>query len=69
MIMSKQELTKKRNSTAFVGPNEEDDEYEGDFDFRDMKLPMGMLEIGEEGIKRKTLFLETYETLVFWMFE
>ena len=64
MIMSKQELTKKRNSTAFVGPNEEDDEYEGDFDFRDMKLPMGMLEIGEEGIKRKTLFLETYETLI-----
>ena len=31
--------------------------------YRDLSSPMGMLEISEESIKRKELFMETYDTL------
>ena len=34
-----------------------------DYKYRDLSLPMGMLELNEEGSKRKMLFLETYSTL------
>ena len=34
-----------------------------EFDYRDLKKPMGMLEISEESIKRKNVFLDLYETL------
>ena len=34
-----------------------------DYKYRDLSLPMGMLELNEEGIKRKELFIETYLTL------
>ena len=34
-----------------------------DYKYRDLSLPMGMLELSEEGAKRKKLFMETYLTL------
>ena len=34
-----------------------------DYQFRDMTLPLGMMELNEEGRRRKEVFLETYETL------
>ena len=34
-----------------------------DYLYRDLSSPMGMLELSAEGIKRKELFMETYETL------
>ena len=34
-----------------------------DYKYRDLSLPMGMLTLNEEGLKRKELFLETYSTL------
>ena len=33
-----------------------------DYSYRNLKLPMGMLEINDDGA-RKELFMETYETL------
>jgi hypothetical protein len=62
MIMSKQEVV-KRNSSIMGNIKEEEDEADNDYQYRDMNLPMGMLELNEEGKKRKELFLETYETL------
>ena len=38
-------------------------EDEIDFQYRDMSLPMGMLEVNEEGKKRKELFIDNFETL------
>ena len=40
-----------------------DNDTEIDYTYRDLSLPMGMLEINKEGIKRKELFMEMYETL------
>ena len=40
---------------------ETSDDY--DYQYRDMNLPMGMMELDEKSIKRKESFLETYETL------
>ena len=34
-----------------------------DYKYRDLSLPMGMLELNEEGTKRKELYLDTYITL------
>ena len=34
-----------------------------DYSYRDLSLPMGMLESGPESIKRKKQFMETYDTL------
>ena len=41
------------------------EEYEEiiDYKYRDLSLPMGMIELNQEGSKRKELFLETYLTL------
>jgi hypothetical protein len=36
---------------------------EEEYDYRDLKLPMGMLEINEESKKRKDGFIELYNTL------
>ena len=36
---------------------------EDDYNYRDLKLPMGMLEINEESKKRKNGFIELYQTL------
>ena len=41
----------------------ESDETIIDYLYRDLSSPMGMLEYSEEGVKRKDLFIETYETL------
>ena len=41
----------------------ENDETIIDYLYRDLSSPMGMLELSEEGIKRKELFMETYDTL------
>jgi len=41
----------------------EDYEEIMDYKYRDLSLPMGMLELNKEGSKRKELFLETYLTL------
>ena len=40
-----------------------DGETEFDYTYRDLTLPMGMLELNKEGTKRKELFMEMYETL------
>ena len=59
---------KKTNINPSLNDNsdseEEDvDETIFDYNYRDMTLPMGMLELNEEGERRKELFIETYETL------
>lgn len=38
------------------------DDNKLEYRYRDMKLPMGMMELDEEGEKRKELFMETLET-------
>ena len=67
IVIDRQEyLMKKmsaRNPTIIGNIYEEEDEFDIDYEYRDMNLPMGMLELNEEGMKRKELFLETYETL------
>ena len=67
IVIDRQEyLMKKmndRNPTIIGNIYEEEDEFDIDYEYRDMNLPMGMLELNDEGIKRKELFLETYETL------
>ena len=40
-----------------------EDDSEIDFQYRKMSLPMGMLEINDESMKRKELFIDNYETL------
>ena len=65
--------TKTKNKKNNINPSlndggsdseEEDvDENIFEYNYRDMSLPMGMLELNEEGEKRKELFIETYETL------
>ena len=62
----------KRNSKEEKEPNEnevnnenEDEDEENaliDYSYRDLKKPMGMIEINDDGA-RKALFMETYETL------
>ena len=52
-----------RSATVFTGAKEEKEEIGIDYLYRDMNLPMGMMELNDEGIKRKELFLETYQTL------
>ena len=61
---------KKKNNSNPSSLNDEpdSDEEEGDentceYNYRDLNLPMGMLELNEEGEKRKELFMETYDTL------
>ena len=34
-----------------------------DYNYRDLSLPMGMMELNEEGERRKELFMETYDIL------
>ena len=53
------------NSINILEDSNEGDNSDADYSYRDLSLPMGMLELGgkEECIKRKQLFLETYETL------
>ena len=74
-VEQKKILTEMKNETpqnldqSFVSLNttlqdfNEKDETIIDYLYRDLNSPMGMLELSEEGIKRKELFMETYETL------
>ena len=68
-VEQKKNLIQRTESQTLEQLNEtlqdinEDDETIIDYLYRDLKLPMGMLELSEEGIRRKELFLENYETL------
>ena len=56
---------KKSNSFNQVDLDEDDEDMDDnklEYRYRDMKLPMGMMELDEEGEKRKELFMETLET-------
>ena len=44
--------------------NEDEDVFEFDYQYRDLSLPMGMLEISDESIKRKEELNVKYETLL-----
>ena len=62
---------KKKNSNLNTpslndgSDSEEEDEENNasEYMYRDLSLPMGMLELNEEGERRKELFMETYDTL------
>ena len=77
-VSKKPKKVRKNNTEANIivteGNSESDDdeldeweitegETEIDYIYRDLSLPMGMLEITKEGAKRKELFMEMYETL------
>jgi len=74
-VEQKKKLNETRNESAanldqsFVSLNttlqdfNERDETIIDYLYRDLSSPMGMLELSEEGINRKELFMETYSTL------
>ena len=51
--------------SKYKDPLKEKEENNENFDYqyRDMNLPLGMMELSPEGIRRKEVFLETYETL------
>ena len=51
------------NGTKDNKDNKETYEEVIDYKYRDLSLPMGMLELNEESIKRKNEFLELYSTL------
>ena len=64
----KKKQKKNINATLNDSDSDEEDDNENDTDkldynYRDLNLPMGMLELNEEGEKRTLLFMETYETL------
>ena len=66
MFLDNMDLLNKisgRTATVTNALYEDEDEYDIDYQYRDMNLPMGMMELNDEGMKRKELFLETYETL------
>ena len=58
----KEEKEKNENDINNENEDEEEDNIVIDYNYRDFKLPMGMMEINDEGA-RKELFMETYETL------
>ena len=54
----------KSRSESLNEGNKKKNKIEEEYDYRDLKLPMGMLEINEESIKRKNDFIESYKTLI-----
>ena len=73
-IETKVETKVKKRKTLSISLNpslndgsdsEEEDAEENalDYSYRDLSLPMGMLELNEEGEKRKELFMESYDLL------
>ena len=56
-------MTNTGISVSTMNINEDENEVVFDYLYRDMSLPMGMLEICEQSIKRKEEFLMIYETL------
>ena len=62
-IINKIKEEKEQNENEINENVEEDEENELiDYYYRDLSLPMGMMELNDEGA-RKELFMETYETL------
>ena len=63
-IKEEKEKEKEQNENDINNEKEEDDEENVliDYYYRDLSLPMGMMELNDEGA-RKELFMETYETL------
>ena len=67
-LKSNKNLTKtfKSKTESDLGNMIEDEDIEenidADYSYRNLKLPMGMMEINDDGA-RKELFMETYETL------
>ena len=53
-----------RTATMINSHYDEEDEYDIDYQYRDMSLPMGMMELNDEGKKRVELFLENFQTLL-----
>ena len=55
------------NVGSFIGEDgdkkKKKKKVEEEYDYRDLKLPMGMLEINEESKKRKSGFIELYNTI------
>ena len=51
--------------SKYIDPLKEKTENSDDYDYqyRDMNLPLGMMELSESGIKRKETYLETFNTL------
>ena len=62
-ILANYEDPLKKEELVLIG-KDGSDEIVSDFNYRDLNLPMGMLELNDESIKRKELFLETYDTLI-----
>ena len=54
---------RKSTNTSLNENSDSEEEDSDDYNYRDMTLPMGMLELDEEGERRKELFMETYDTL------
>ena len=77
VLIQKKTKKPKRNNTSAMGINtneggsdseDEDIDWEMvgdeiDYIYRDLSLPMGMLELNKEGTKRKELFMEMYDTI------
>ena len=55
--------SRSENSAGGKKKKKKKEEEEEEYDYRDLKLPMGMLEINEESKKRKKDFIESYKTL------
>ena len=66
-FLKKPEIPQPNNiSTSDINENNDNKEIFKeiiDYKYRDLSLPMGMIALNKEGLKRKASFLETYSTL------
>ena len=67
-LIKKEKIDKQKRKKNFAlnsdsDEEEEEDIFNEDYIYRDLSLPMGMLELEEESKKRKANYLETYDTL------
>ena len=64
---SSESMNNSSRGASFLSENDDKKKkkkkVEEEYDYRDMKLPMGMLEINEESKKRKDAFIELYNTI------
>ena len=63
-VMESLNMTNTGISVSTLNLNEDEDEVVFDYLYRDMSLPMGMLELSDQSIKRKEEFIMIYETLL-----
>ena len=61
-IIRKQKEKKNENENDNENEDDDDDNVLIDYYYRDLSLPMGMMELNDDGA-RKELFMETFETL------